>query len=76
MPVSFTLLPAAFHDLTAVHELAYGLPRGARLFGDKAFNSADDEASLLKETGVRLIPIRTANMQPHDWFLDELELRE
>jgi len=76
IPVSFALLPAAFHDLTPVHELAYLLPSGARLFGDKAFNSADDEASLLKETGVRLIPIRKANMKPHDWFIDELELRE
>ena len=76
VPVSFTLLPAAFHDLTPVHELAYVLPDGARLFGDKAFNSADDEASILAETGVRLIPIRKANMQPHAWFLDDLELRE
>ena len=59
-----------------MHELAYSLPRGARLFGDKAFNSADDEASILEETGVRLIPIRKANMQPHEWFLDDLELRE
>jgi hypothetical protein len=76
VPVSFTLLPAASHDLTPVHELAYSLPRGARLFGDKAFNSADDEASILAETGVRLIPIRKANMQPREWFLDALELRE
>jgi hypothetical protein len=76
VPVSFSLLPGGFHDLTPLHELAYILPDGARLFGDKAFNSADDEASMLKETGVRLIPIRKANMQPHDWFLDELELRE
>jgi hypothetical protein len=76
VPVSFRLVPGGFHDLTPVHELAYVLPPGARLFGDKAFNSADDEASILAETGVRLIPIRKANMQPHEWFLDELELRE
>ena len=76
IPVSFGLLPASFHDLTPLHELAYSLPRGARLFGDKAYNSADDEASLLADTGVRLIPIRKANMQPHEWFLDDLELHE
>ena len=76
IPVSFGLLPASFPDLTPLHELAYSLPRGARLFGDKAYNSADDEASLLADTGVRLIPIRKANMQPHEWFLDDLELRE
>jgi hypothetical protein len=76
VPVSFELLPAAFHDLTPVHELAVGLPPGARLFGDKAYNSAADEASILDDTQVRLIPVRRANMQPHAWFLDEIELRE
>jgi len=76
MPVNFSLLPAALHDLTPIHELAVILPPGARLFGDKAYNSADDEASMLAETGVRLIPIRKANMAPHEWFLDDLELRE
>jgi hypothetical protein len=76
VPVRFQLLPAGFHDLTPVHELAYGLPDGARLLGDKAFNSAADEASMLAETGVRLVPIRKANMRPHAWFLDDLELRE
>ena len=76
VPVNFTILPGALHDLTPVHELTYGLPAGARVFGDKAFNSAEDEATILAETGVRLVPIRKANMQPHAWFLDELELRE
>ncbi len=76
VPVHFTLLPAALHDLTPVHELTYGLPAGARVFGDKAFNSADDEATILAETGVRLVPVRKAKMAPHAWFLDELELRE
>ena len=76
VPVNFTMLPGSLHDLTPVHELTYGLPTGARVFGDKAFNSADDEASILEQTGVRLVPIRKANMQPHSWFLDELELRE
>jgi hypothetical protein len=51
------------------------LAPGARLFGDKAYNSAADEASILAETAVRLMPIRKANMAPHSWFLDEVELR-
>jgi hypothetical protein len=76
IPVSFELVPAAFHDLTPIHELAVVLPRGARLFGDKAYNSAADEASMLADTGVRLIPVRRANMAEHEWFLDEIELRE
>lgn len=76
IPVSFQLLPAAFHDLTPLHELAVVLPPGARLFGDKAYNSAADEASMLADTTVRLIPVRRAKMQPHAWFVDEIELRD
>jgi hypothetical protein len=76
VPVRFTILPARLHDLTPIHELAYELPEGSRLFGDKAFNSALDEASIEAQTGVRLVPIRKVNMQPHAWFIDELELRE
>jgi hypothetical protein len=51
-------------------------PAGARVFGDKGYNSAADEASILAATQVRLIPVRRANMQPHAWFVDDLELRE
>ena len=76
VPVRFQLLPASLHDLTPVHELAYDLPEGARLFGDKGYNSAPDEASMLADTKVRLVPIRRANMRPHSWFVDDLELRE
>jgi len=39
------------------------------VYGDKAYNSADDEATLEGETGVRRVPIRKANMQPN--ALDE-----
>ena len=76
VPVRFTLLPGALHDLTPIHELTVGLPAGARVFGDKGYNSAADEASILAATKVRLIPVRRANMKPHVWFMDELELRE
>ncbi len=65
VPVSFDLLPASLHDLTPLHELAERLPSGAWLYGDKAYNSADDEAMLEGETGVRLVPIRKANMVPN-----------
>lgn len=75
VPVAFALLPAAFHDLTPVHELTVGLPAGASAYGDKAFNSAKDETSILAETGVRLVPIRKANMTPNRWA-DKLALRE
>ena len=75
VPVRVQMLPAGVHDLTPVHELAYGLPAGARLLGDKAYNSAADEASILAETGVRLVSVRRANMRPHAWFMDDIELR-
>lgn len=63
--VSFRLLLAAFHDRTPVYELASVLPRGARLFGDKASNSQAAAATMGQETGIRLIAIRRTHMAPH-----------
>lgn len=74
LPVTFTLLPAALHDLTPLYELTVDLPDGASLYGDKAFNSGPDEAHLALE-GLRLIPIRKKNMRPPAW-LDDLHLQE
>jgi hypothetical protein len=70
IPVTFDLLPAAEHDLTAVHELAFALPAGATLFGDKGFISASDAESLLKACGVRLVTPRRKNMSPNTWADD------
>lgn len=75
VPIAFSLLPGALHDLTPVHELTFGLPDQAAAYGDKAFNSKADEASILAETGVRLVPIRKANMTPNTW-LERVALRE
>ena len=74
VPVAFELLPGGLHDLTPVHELTYGLPRNASAYADKAYNAAADEAAILAETGVRLVPIRKANMRPNRWA-DKLALR-
>ena len=74
VPVAFDLLPASLHDLTPVHELTYGLPAGASAYGDKAYNSQQDEATILADTQVRLVPIRKANMRPNLWA-DKLALR-
>ena len=74
LPVSFTVMPGGYHDLTPVHELTYALPGGASAFGDKGYNSAGDEATLLADTDVRLIPIRRKNMARHGWA-DEFDLR-
>jgi len=65
VPVAHVLLPASQHDLTSLHELLYRLPSGAWAYADKAYNSADDEATILTETGVRLVPIRKNNMLPN-----------
>jgi hypothetical protein len=65
IPVSFDLVPAAYHDLTPIHELVERLPAGAVVYGDKAYNSADDEALIEGETGIRLVPRRRDNMTPN-----------
>lgn len=74
VPVNFTLLPGAFHDLTPIYELSYELPEGADLFGDKAFNDATAEA-ILAEAGVRLIPVRRKNMTKQHGWAEEYDLR-
>ena len=74
VPVAFELLPASLHDLTPVHELTSGLPAGASAYGDKAYNSGRDEATILADTQVRLVPLRKANMRPNLWA-DKLALR-
>ncbi len=74
VPVAFDLLPGGLHDLTPVHELTYGLPAGATVYADKAYNAGADEASILADTGVRLVPLRRANMAPNLW-VDKLALR-
>ena len=67
VPVASVLLPASFHDLSPIHELLYGLPPGAYVYAAKAYNSADDEASILAATGVQLVPLRKDNMVPNTW---------
>lgn len=75
VPVSFDMLPAAHHDLTPIHELTSILPSGACVFCDKAYNALDDEATILKESGVRLVPIRRKNMKQQHRWADEFDLR-
>lgn len=75
VPVSFEILPASLHDLTPVHELIERVPGGAWVFADKGYNSGDDEAVIEGETGVRLVPIRKANMEPNAWD-ERIGLRE
>ena len=75
VPVAFDLLPASLHDLSPINYLTAGLPAGGSVYADKAYNSAADEASILADTGVRLVPQRRANMRPNLWA-DKLAIRE
>lgn len=68
IPVNVVLMPGSIGDLGPIHELLYGLPAGACADADKASNSKQDEASILAETRVRLVPIRKKGMQPNDWL--------
>jgi len=63
VPVAFDLLPGGLHDRTPIH----GLPAGAAVYADKAYNAGGDAATILADTGVRLVPIRRANMAPNQW---------
>ena len=74
VPVAFDLLPGGLHDLTPIHERAYGLPADAAVYADKAYNAGADAATILADTGVRLVPLRKATMRPNDWA-DKLALR-
>ena len=65
IPVSFSVLPAALHDLTPIHELSWLLPPWCQLLGDKAYNAASDEASIWQDTCVRFVPLRWENMEPN-----------
>ena len=67
VPVSFSLLPASYHDLTPIHELTCELPSGANVYGDKAYNSAHDESTIEADTLVKLVPIRRVNMLCNSW---------
>lgn len=74
MPVSFSLLEASAHDLTAMHELSFVLPPGSKLYGDKAFNAASDEASLLEASGVEVVPIRRKRMKQQNSLTEMFDL--
>jgi len=75
VPVAFDLLPGGLHDLTPIHELTHGLPNGAAVYGDKAYNAAADEATILADTGVRLVPLRKVNAREPNTWADKLALR-
>jgi Transposase DDE domain len=75
VPIRYTLLPARLHDLTPIHELLFEFPSGTRIYADKNYNCAKDEASILAATGVVLVPKRRRDMTPNLWE-DKVKLRQ
>ncbi len=75
IPVSFALLEASCHDITPVHELCHVLPTGACLYGDKGYNSSDDESTLLSQAGVKLVPARRKNMKEQNTLSEFFALK-
>jgi hypothetical protein len=75
LPVAFEMLPAAFHDLTPIHELTFALPEEVTLFADKAYNTLAEEKAILDDISVRLLPVRRKNMKQHHW-MDQWDLGE
>jgi len=73
-PVSYTLLAGRYQDLTPSHELTVVLPPGVTVYGDKGYISAPDAATILKDTGGRLIAARRTKMEPYEWT-DEMNLK-
>jgi hypothetical protein len=67
VPVRFCMLPASLQDLTPIHELLWELPAGIWVVGDKGYISAADAATILAETGVRLVAQARDNMAPNSW---------
>ncbi len=51
------------------------LPEGSCVYGDKGYNSADDEASLLEKTGVKLVPTRRKAMKAQNTLSEFFALK-
>lgn len=81
VPVRFAMLPAAWHDLTPIYELSFGLAKGSNLYGDKGYVSRAVKRNLRptvsreKRDGVHLIAWHKANMAPNS-FEERNGLRE
>ncbi len=78
IPVAFQLLPASWHDLTAVYDLSTGLPEGASVYADKAYVSKAVKEDLMTRVGelplIKIVTYKRANMkqqntQEERWWL-------
>ena len=70
VPVSFQMLPGCWHDLTPIYELTFGLPKGAKVYADKGYISAQVKRTLrptVRREGVHLIAWHKKNMKPNSF---------
>ncbi len=65
IPIRFVIGQARLHDTTAVDDLAYTLPFGAVLLGDRGNVSEPLRHQLDPRYGVTMIATHRANMQPN-----------
>ena len=68
-------MEASYHDLAPLHELSYGLPQGSVLYGDKAYLSAPDQASLQEACQVVLVTIERKNMKEQNTLSETFGLQ-
>lgn len=60
-PVELRLTPGSHSDVRALDYFSFDLPKGATLYGDKAYNDYFVEDELAAGAGVALLPIRKKN---------------
>ena len=79
VPVRFQMLPGAWHDLTPIYELTFGLPKGASVYADKGYVSALVKRSLRPTArstdGVQLVAKAKRSMRRDNTFLEWCGLR-
>lgn len=62
-PVEVLLLCGCSADLTGLKEMALALPKGSRLFADKAYTDYDYEEQLQKDKQITFLPLRKSNLK-------------
>jgi hypothetical protein len=61
LPVEFKILPGAENDAKGAQKLAFNLPHGSVVFGDKAYSNYTHEDNLKKTKNIDLEPLRKSN---------------
>jgi hypothetical protein len=61
LPVEFKILPGAESDAIGAQKLAFNLPQGSTVYGDKAYSNYKYEDELKKTKNIELMPLRKSN---------------